>query len=34
MITIEKINAAVEKLAGKINISVMKTGNQSSISDD
>ena len=31
--TIEKINAVVEKLAGRINIKVIKTGNQSSLKD-
>jgi hypothetical protein len=34
MITIVKIKAAVEKLAGKMNINVTKTGAQSSHSDD
>ncbi|MNG12229.1 hypothetical protein D3C84_958280 [compost metagenome] len=30
---IEKINAVVEKFEGRINIKVIKTGNQSSFSD-
>ena len=34
MITIAKINAAVDKFAGRISISVIKTGSHKSIIDD